>query len=221
SPVAARAWQLMAADFAANVSTRPLVVPVLLLALLAMMLWFGYADMGDEADFFFNQVWMVGLVYQWALFPLFSLAPVLLTPPRTDVSRRSGLRAEVAALGGTALVSGALALATAAVFLLLEAVLPPLPWRGEALAFRPGAAHGIWLVPLVTPFVWLAVALRPRPQNSLANAAIMFPYFAGHILLTAMPYAQSTPLVLAASLAAFVVAFLLRRRWWLRADLGL
>ena len=74
-------------------------------------------------------------------------------------------------------------------------------------------------MPLVTPFAWLAVALRPRPHCGLANMFVITGFFIGHGLMTGLPYAEAVPPFAAASLLAFAVAWWLRRRWWLRADL--
>ena len=78
--------------------------------------------------------------------------------------------------------------------------------------------HGIWLAPLTAPFAWLAVAVRPRPLCSLPNVAIGPAFVVGNALMTRFPYRRRFPSWIAVSLAALVSCFLLRRRWWQRAD---
>jgi hypothetical protein len=46
-------------------------------------------------------------------------------------------------------------------------------------------------------------------------------FIVGHALLSSVPYHISAPAVGAASLVAFGVAYLIRRRWWERADIAL
>lgn len=216
--VAARAWQLLAIDVAANATVRGWVLGLIALGLLGMMLFFGYYD-GRAGGHGMNR-WFSGLVFQWAAFPFFSLGLVVLSASTVDVSRRTGFAAEVRAVARMAAAGLVAALLTAALFAALAEVLPPVTWRGCEYMFTPARPHCIWLVPLVAPFAWLVVALRPRPQCTLSNIAVNISFLAGHAFMNEVPYATSVPIFVAVSGAVLVGAYLLRRRWWLRADLG-
>jgi len=211
----ARRWQLLSANFAANVSPRPLVVPLLLLGILAMTVVFGYVQGSGSL----RGSWYSGLVYQVGLAPLFGLAMMLLAAPLDGVSRRVGFRAELAAILVTTLASAVIAILLKVFSEALAGMLPPLDWRGSVRTFTPAPLHGLWLVPLTAPFAWLALALRPRPQCALPNMFLIFGFFIGHGLMTGLPYVQTVPAYAALSVVVFAVAFWLRRRWWRRADL--
>jgi hypothetical protein len=210
-----RAWQALAID-AASISPRARVVVLTVAGMLVMTLFFGYYDSFPSHD----SRWFAGLVYQWALFPAYGLSTALLTGATCAVSRRTGYRSELAALGWVAAMTVAAALLTAGLFAALAAVMPPLPWGGHELVFRAARPHGIWLVPLLVPFGWLAVALKPRPQSPLAAFLLGPMFIGGHAALSQLPYRVATPYCVAASALAFAAAAALRRRWWERADFG-
>lgn len=212
--LAARAWQVLAVNAAATISPRGWVVAMTLIGMLAMVLFFGYFDAQRDHE----RQWFVGLVYQWALFPVYGLGTGLLAALPGAMSRRSGFRSELLAVGWVAALSLAAALLTAGLFAGLAAVLPPLARDGHELVFRAARPHGIWLVPLLVPFGWLAVALKPRPQSPLV-AFLLGPLFiGGHLALSQMPYRVATPYCVAVSALAFAAAAVLRHRWWQRAD---
>lgn len=214
--VSARAWQVLAVNTAATVSPRGWVVAMTMIGMFAMMLFFGYYDAQASRQ----TPWFAGLVYQWALFPAYGLGTGLLVALPGAVSRRSGFRAELLTLGRVAALALAAALLTAGLFAGLAAVLPPLAREGHQLAFRAARPHGIALVPLLVPFAWLAVALKPRPQSPLA-AFVLGPLFiGGHLALSELPLGTALPWCTAASALAFAAAAALRRRWWEKADLS-
>ncbi len=213
--VGARRWQLLAADFTVNVSPRPWVAPLLGLGILAMMTVFGY--MHDSGTL--GPTWYIGIVYQIGLSPMYSLAMVLLAAPMAGVSRRSGFRAELAAVLGAIWAAALLAVAFKLMSELLAATLPAVTWNGTARTFAAAPLHGVWLVPMAAPFAWLAVGLRPRAQCTLSNAAVVIGFFIGHGLMSELPYTVSVPIYGALSAVVFATALLLRRRWWRRADL--
>ena len=213
--IGAHRWQLLATGFAMHVSTRPLVMPLVALAVLAMMVVFGYMHNSGSL----GPAWYIGLAYQVGLAPLFSLAMVLLGAPLAGLSRRSGFRAELTVvlvlMGLAALTAVGLKLVSE----LLAATLPSITWSGTVRTFTAAPLHGIWLVPLAAPYAWLLVALRPRPQCSLSNMGLIAGFYVGHGLMTGLPYAVSVPAFGALSAVVFTVALLLRRRWWRQADL--
>lgn len=213
--VGARRWQLLAANVAVNVSLRTWVPPLLGLGVLAMMAFFGYAQLSDTMD----RSWFGGLVYQVGLAPIYSLSLVLLSAPMAGLSRRSGFRAEVSAVLAAMAVAALAAVGLKLVSVLLAAVLPAITWNGTVRTFAAAPLHGVWLVPLATAYAWLAVGLRPRAQCTLSNSAMIIGFFIGHSLLTMLPYAVSVPVFGAVSAAVFGAALLLRRRWWRQADL--
>lgn len=211
---ASRVWQVLAVA-AASISPRARVVALTVASLLVMMLFFGYYDALPRHD----SRWFAGLVYQWALFPAYGLGNGLLAGLPGATSRRTGLRSEYLAVGAVALLTLAATFATAGLFALLAAVLPPVTWGGSELVFRAARPHGIWLVPLLVPFAWLAVALKPRPQSPLAAFLLGPAFMIGHYVLSDLPYRAATPCCVAASLLAFAAAAALRHRWWRRVDL--
>lgn len=164
--------------------------------------------------------WFGGLAYQPATWPLWSLGAYVFAAAG-DVSRRTGLHAECGLIARLALLALAGSVATALALAALGAVLPPVTWNGRALEFLVARPHGIWLVPLLAPMAWLAVALRPSQRAGWTGIAVGPLFILGHGLLTMMPYRHSVPLLVAASLVALFVAYRLRRRWWERADLAL
>ncbi|MFN2371412.1 MAG: hypothetical protein ABR506_09695 [Candidatus Krumholzibacteriia bacterium] len=83
------------------------------------------------------------------------------------------------------------------------------------LAPRP---HGLWLVPLLAPVLWLAAAARPKPYSTMPILVMTQAFLAGHAAMTMFPYAASVPAAAVLALGAGVVAFRLRRRWWARGD---
>lgn len=216
-PVLARIWQLLALDIAITVSGRSWLLLVLGVSLPVMMVSSGYVDGGTREGML--DFWFAGLVYQWASWPFFSLAAVLLTAPMTSCSRHTGFRAEVALLGRMMLLALGGTLLTAAGFQLLAAVLPPLPWNGNQITYSAPLLHGIWLVPMLAPFAWLGVALRPQGHSLLSMYFVVMSFICGHGLLSALPYGVSVPIMAALSLVALAVAYRLRRRWWEKADL--
>ncbi|MBK6735379.1 MAG: hypothetical protein IPG61_15115 [bacterium] len=181
-----------------------------------MMVSGGYVDGGTREGML--DFWFAGLVYQWASWPFFSLAAMLLTAPMTSCSRRTGFRAEVALLGPMMLLALGGTLLTAAVFQLLAAVLPPLTWNGRPVTYSAPLPHGIWLVPMLAPFAWLGVALRPQ-GTVCCRVFLVMSFIWGHGLLCSLPYRVSVPIMAALSLVALAVAYQLRRRWWEKADL--
>ena len=214
--VGARRWRLLAANVAVNVSPRRWVMPLLLPGMLAAAVAFGYMHMSGSL----GEQWYSGILYQFGLWPVFSLAVTLLASPLDGASRRTAWRAEANAFLGAVAVCTLLAFLVKIVSEALALVLPPLTWfDGSVRTYVTAPLHGLWLVPLATPFAWLAVALRPRPNCGLANMFVIAGYFVGHGLMTGLPYAVSVPAFAAASALAFAVAFWLRRRWWRRADL--
>jgi hypothetical protein len=216
-PVLARVWQLLALDIAMTVTVRSWLLVLLGLGIPVMMLSGGYID-GDSREGMLD-FWFAGLVYQWASWPFFSLAAVLLTAPMTSCSRRTGIRAEVALMGRMVLLALGGSLLTAAVFKLFAAVLPPLTWNGNLVTYSAPLPHGIWLVPMLAPFAWLGVALRPQGHSSLPSVFLVMSFIWGHALLSSQPYGISVPIMAALSLVALGVAYGLRRRWWEKADL--
>jgi hypothetical protein len=217
--VAARAWQLLTLDAAVNITTRSRVLLLVAVGTVAFMLFAGYYD-GRASEGRLDR-WFAGIMYQAAVWPFFSLSVVLLAAPPGAVSRRTAFRAEVGALAWSAVAALAAALVIAVAYRVLAAVLPPVHWRGEELVYVAPRLHGVWLAPLLGSFAWLGVALRPRPQCTLTNMILGPGFIVGHALLSSVPYHISAPAVGAASLVAFGVAYLIRRRWWERADIAL
>jgi hypothetical protein len=216
-PVLARIRQLLALDVAMTFSVRSWLLVLLGVGIPVMMVSGGYVDGGTGEGML--DFWFAGLVYQWASWPFFSLGAVLLTAPMTSCSRRTGFRAEVALLGPMMLLALGGTLLTAAVFQLLAAVLPPLTWNGHQVTYSAPLPHGIWLVPMLAPFAWLGVALRPQGHSLLPMYFVIMFFIWGHGLLCSLPYLVSVPIMAALSLVALAVAYRLRRRWWEKADL--
>lgn len=217
--ISARAWQLMALDAAVNVTPRRRALALGTVMVVAGMVVFGYYDsLGRMGRL---DGWFAGLTYQMASLPFWSLGVAMLTPQHAAVSRRSAFLAEVAMVWRTIVVALVAAIAMAGVYALLEAIMPHLMWRGSELQFTAPGLHGIWLVPLLGPLAWLSVAVRPRPHCSVTNFALSLGFMAGHFLMSSVPYASSAPIWIGVSAVSFVLAFLLRRRWWARADLSL
>lgn len=214
---AARAWQLSALNAAINITPRVRVLVLILAATVGFMVFAGYYDARDHFGTLRN--WFGGILYQSAAIPFYGMGVVLLSAPHGVLSRRAAFRAELGSLMWFMLAALAGALVIAAAFAALAAVLPPVTWRGVELAFVAPRLHGLWLVPMLGPLAWLTVALRPRPQCTLTNMLIGPGFIFGHAFLTAVPYATSVPVCAAVSLLAFASAYVLRRRWWARADL--
>lgn len=211
---AARTWQMWALDVAVSVSTRGWVITLAFVGLLTFMLFLGYYD-GRLRGL---NGWFSGLAYQWTLVPVFSLAVPLLAAGQAAVSRREGLRAEIAVLGQMTAFILACALLTAALQAALAAWLPVLHWRGVDHTYFAAPLHCIWLAPSIAPFAWLGVALRPRPLCTLSSVAVGPLFLVGHYLLIEVPHRTGVLIWIAASVAALVTAYLMRRRWWQRAD---
>lgn len=217
--ITARAWQMAALDAAVNVSARRRVLVVTSAMVAVSMVVFGYYDsLGRMGRL---DGWFAGLTYQGAALPFWSLGVAMLTSQHAAVSRRSAFLAEVSLVWRAMAFALAASIVLTGVFALLEAVLPDLTWRGQELEFTAPGLHGIWLVPLLGPVAWLSVAVRPRPHCSVTNFALSLGFMAGHFLMSSVPYASSAPIWIGVSAVSFVLAFLLRRRWWERADLSL
>lgn len=217
--IAARTWQVLALDAALNFSTRRRVLVLIAVGMVAFMVFFGYYDNmrleGPKAH------WFAGLVFQAAIFPLFGLSVVLLSAPAGLMSRRNAFRSELAVIAGLSLVSLAVGAFLSGLFAAMAAVLPPVVWRGSELVFTAPPLHCLWLGALLAPIAWLAVAVRPRPVCASVNVVLGPAFVAGHSLLTLVPYRTSVPVFVGISLAAFAVAFGMRRRWWAQADMAL
>lgn len=217
APAVMQRRRLQALCLASGVSPRPWVAPLVVALSLAAMVFFGYYDgtpRGGGLDH-----WFGGLLYQGATWPFFGLAAFMFAAP-ADLSRRSALRAECALLARLTVVAAASAVAVWLAFAALAAVLPPVVRDGAVVEFTTARPHGLWLVPLLAPFAWLGLALRPRPGSQWPTLAVGPLFILGHALLTYVPYGLATPLLAAASLAALAGAYALRRRWWERADIG-
>lgn len=214
---AAQRRRLLALGLVATTSERTWVPPVIATGMLAFAIFGGYFD-AYRPDGALDR-WFGGLAYQGATWPLWSLGAYVFAAT-ADVSRRTGLRAECGLLARLALLALAASVATALGLSLLEALLPPVTWNGRVLDFVAARPHGIWLVPLLAPPAWLALALRPSPQAFWTGAAAGSLFILGHALMTEVPYRQSVPLAAAVSLLSLLVAYRLRRQWWERADLG-
>lgn len=216
--VAARTWQVLALDAAVNFSTRRRVLALIAVGLVAFMVFFGYYDNmrleGPKAH------WFAGLTFQAAIFPLFGLSVVLLSAPAGLLSRRNAFRSELAVIGGLSLVSLAVGAFLSGIFAAMAAVLPPVVWHGSELVFTAPPLHCLWLGTLLAPIAWLAVAVRPRPVCTSVNVVLGPAFVAGHSLLTLVPYRTSAPISIGISVAAFAIAFWMRRRWWARADMA-
>ncbi|MBM4129521.1 hypothetical protein FJ250_00620 [bacterium] len=215
--VAAQRRRLLGLGLLATTSERVWVLPIIAAGMLAFAIFGGYFDAAQQRDRLDG--WFGGLAYQAATWPLWSLGAYVFAAT-ADVSRRTGLRAECGLLARLALLALAASLATALGLALLAAVLPPITRDGRVLEFVAARPHGTWLVPLLAPLAWLALALRPTPHASWTGIVAGPLFVLGHGLLTMVPYRQSVPLLVAASLLALLVAYRLRRRWWERADLG-
>lgn len=209
--------RLFAMGVVASISARTWVLLVIAAAALASLVTFGYLDSLSPIPSLDR--WFAGLMYTVAAWPYWGLGVYVFAAP-ADVSRRTALRAECGLLARLTLLALVGSLATALVFAALAAVLPPVTWNGQVLSFVAARPHGIWLVPLLAPLAWLALALRPSPNGLWSGIAAGPLFILGHALLTLVPYRYSTPLLVVASLVALAIAYRLRRRWWERADIG-
>ncbi len=218
-PVAARVWQLLALDAAVSFSTRRRVLAVIALLEIAAMVFFGYYD-GAPRDVRLTH-WFSGLLYQAALFPFYGLSSVLLSGPAVAFSRRDAFRAELSAVGALGLVSLATGSLISGAFMTLAAVMPPVTWNGCLYVFTAPPLQYLWLGPLMGPVAWLAVALWPRPVCTVVNTTLGPMFIVILLLLTLMPHRTSLPISAGISIAALGIAFVMRRRWWERADLAL
>ncbi|MBK8166787.1 MAG: hypothetical protein IPK64_12660 [bacterium] len=209
--------RLFAMGVVAAISARTWVLTVIAAVASASLVIFGYLDsLGPIPSL---DRWFAGLMYTAAAWPYWGLGVYVFAAP-ADVSRRTALRAECGLLARLTLLALASAVALALVFAILAAVLPPVTWNGQVVTFVAARPHGIWLVPLLAPLAWLALALRPSPNGLWSGIAAGPLFIVGHALLTVVPYRYSTPLLVVASLVALVIAYRLRRRWWERADIG-
>jgi hypothetical protein len=161
-----------------------------------------------------------GLVYSFAARPLIAVCGAMNSRLSSAASRRTAFRSELAAVGGAV---GATIVVTGifwAVFGVLAAQLPALSLAGRELTYTPPSPHLNWLMPLLAPFIWLGVALRPRPLSNLPGTMMMLAFLTGYNMLVLSPYAGATLVVLGLAAVAGAVAFERRRRWWQRADMA-
>jgi hypothetical protein len=91
---------------------------------------------------------------------------------------------------------------------------------GRELTYTPPSAHLNWLAPLLAPFIWLGVALRPRPVSNLPAAMMTMAFLVGYNTIVIFPNAGATYTLIGLAAVAGVVAFVMRRRWWQRADIA-
>lgn len=214
--IVARAWQVVALDAAVSITSRKRVLAAALIGTIALVMICGYYDARGEEDM---SNWFAGWPYLLAVTPLYGLGLALLWAQQGAIARHTAFRAELVALGWLTLASLAAALILAGAQVALAAVLPPLRWGGREMAFTATHLHGVWLAPMLAPFAWLGVALRPRAQCTSTNPVLYLAFCAGNWLMSMVPYRESAPLFAGISLITFTVAFVLRRRWWARADL--
>ena len=183
------------------------------------MAYLGYYDGRKDTQGMVH--WFAGLAYQAALYPIYGLAVVLLSAPAGGISRRNAFRAELATLGLLALASLGISVLITVGFHGMAAVLPPVTWHGREFVFTAPRLHCLWLPPLLVPFAWITVALRPKPLCTTANVVLGPAFVLSHWLMNSVPYQRSVPLFVGISILLFAVAFVVRRRWWEQADLAI
>ncbi|MFO7610104.1 MAG: hypothetical protein R6X35_13105, partial [Candidatus Krumholzibacteriia bacterium] len=215
---AAVAWFQVYGSLAQALSRRTWVVVLLAFAVTCFGIFGGYYDgyrapQGDDLD-----RWFAGLAFQWATFPLIVVCLAASGVMPLLRSRRAGFRAELLVLAWATALSALLAAVTAGIFALLESALPALPWRGAEVSFLAPRPHGVWLVPLLAPVLWLAAAARPKPYSTMPTLVMTQAFLVGHAAMTMFPYAAAVPAAVVLAVVAGVVAFRLRRRWWARGD---
>jgi hypothetical protein len=211
-----RAWLLLHAGLANGISQRPRVVALTTLAAVGLILSGGYYDSrltGNDM-----QGWFGGLPFSFAALPLVGACQAMNSTATRLTSRRDGLRSELLALAWAMAATALSAMVLLGAVHILGAVLPDVPFRGHMLTFLPARPHVLLLAPLLGPFMWLAVAVRPRPDSQVVAALMAQSWLAGHALMTFLPYGLSVPLWLAVVAVVGVAAFALRRRWWRGRD---
>jgi hypothetical protein len=211
-----RAWLLVHAGLAQSITRRRWVLALIGVAIAIFFVTGGYMD-AWQADGELDG-WFAGLVYAWATMPLAGTFLAMNHLTAMPSPRRAGLRSEMLVVAWTAAAAALLAAAIGGVFALLEATLPALEWRGGTITYAVSSWHGMALVPLLAPAVWLAVALRPRPRSTLPTLILIQGFLLGHILMTAVPVRIALPAFAVLMAAAGLAAWTLRRRWWRTAD---
>jgi hypothetical protein len=215
---AAVAWFQVYGSLAQALSRRTWVVVFMAFAVACFGLFGGYYDgsrapQGDDLD-----RWFAGLAFQWATFPLIVVCMAANGVLPLLRSRRAGFRAELLVLAWATALSALLAAVTVGVFTLFESALPALPWRGGEVPFLAPRLHGLWLVPMLAPVLWLAAAVRPKPYSTMPTLVMTQAFLVGHAAMTMFPYAVAVPVAAVLAAVAGVVAFRLRRRWWAGGD---
>jgi hypothetical protein len=214
----ARAWLLAHAGAALTLCRRQRVL-VLFGVLAAGLAVFGgyYDDWRSGGD---KQPLYAGLVYSFAAAPLVAVCSAMNARLSSAASRRTAFRSELTALGGAFGVTIVLTGIFWVVFVVLAAQLPVLSLAGRELTYTPPSPHLNWLVPLLAPFIWLGVALRPRHASNLPASMMTMAFLIGYNTIVFYPYAGATLVVVGLAAGAGLVAFVQRRRWWQRADLA-
>lgn len=214
----ARAWLLAHAGVALTICPRRRVVALYGVLLAGLVVFGGYYDNwlfsnGDKGLF-------GGMGYTFAAMPLVGICTAMSARLPWPSSRRTGFRSELTALGGAVGVTLVLSGILWVVYSVLAASLPPLSWLGRELTYTSPALHVNWLAPLLAPFIWLGVALRPRPDSKLPGAMMSGSFLAGYNAILFYPNAGAALIALGLAAVAGVVAFERRRRWWRRTDLA-
>jgi len=176
-----------------------------------------YDDWRSDGD---KQPLYAGLVYSFAAAPLIAVCSAMNARLSSAASRRTAFRSELAALGGAFGVTIVMTGIFWVVFVVLAAQLPVLSVAGRELTYTPPSPHLNWLVPLLAPFIWLGVALRPRPASNLPASMMTMAFLIGYNTIVFYPYAGATLVVVGLAAGAGLVAFVKRRRWWQNADLA-
>jgi hypothetical protein len=212
-----RAWLLIHAGLAQSITRRAWVLALIGLAIAVFIVAGGYMDAWkSDGDL---EGWFAGLVYAWATVPLAGTFLAMNNLAAIPGSRRAGLRSELIVVAWTAGAAALLAAFIGGVFALLQATMPTLEWQGHTVPYAVSSWHGMVLIPLLAPAVWLAVALRPRPRSTLPTLVLIQGFLFGHILLTFAPDRIALPAFAALMAAAGLAAWSLRRRWWRTGDL--
>jgi hypothetical protein len=213
-----RAWLLAHAGVALTISPRRRVVALYGVLMAGLVVFGGYYDNwllgnGDKGLF-------AGMGYTFAAVPLVGICTAMSARLSSPSSRRTGFRSELLALAGavgaTVVLSGVLW----AIYGVLATNLPTLSWLGRELTYSSPAPHLNWLMPLLAPFIWLGVALWPRPDSKLPSTMMAGAFLAGYNTILFYPNAGALLIALGLATVAGVVAFERRRRWWQRTDLA-
>jgi hypothetical protein len=214
----ARAWLLAHAGAAMTISRRQRILAMFGVLAVGLAVFGGYYDDWRASED--KQPLYAGLVYSFAAAPLVAVCGAMNARLSSAASRRTAFRSELTALGGAIGVTIVMTGIFWAVFMVLAAQLPALAVAGRELTYTPPSPHLNWLVPLLAPFIWLGVALRPRPLSNLPATMMTVAFLIGYNTIVFYPYAGATLVVLGLAAIAGIVAFERRRRWWQSADLA-